>query len=338
MNVGLNIKNGVATGGLGAIDANNGRGTPGGHGGDIGIVCNQDKGTSKIVNSFLISNFDVSGGKGGKNYMEIAEDGSSGKAGFTTNVIKGKSTYENVYAIQKSEKPYEEAIEIPRVDFTNSYYEENSQKRKIGDGFISPLDATTLQSQEFVDTLIENSKAYNNGVLDIEGVSAKSWELPTPIGYPILKENPVVAPTQYKVTYDLSGGTGTVLPPEILVDADGTITKPEVKISKYGYVFTGNWLKEDGTIWNFDTETVTSDVVLYAQWQAENTNSNNNEESNNSNSNLENSNAQGAGEIGNQETSKNLPSTGNGSLLLIAGTSIISGLLIMGFLRKKKFR
>lgn len=67
------------------------------------------------------------------------------------------------------------------------------------------------------------------------------------------------------VTFDSQGGSA-VSP--IIVTLGEKATKPG-NPTKSGYTFDG-WYKESGctTAWNFDTDTVTGDITLYAKWTA----------------------------------------------------------------------
>ena len=67
----------------------------------------------------------------------------------------------------------------------------------------------------------------------------------------------------YSVTFDPQGGSAVDLQ---TVDHGGLATEPTAP-TKTGYAF-GGWYKESGctNIWDFATDTVTSDVTLYAKW------------------------------------------------------------------------
>ena len=72
--------------------------------------------------------------------------------------------------------------------------------------------------------------------------------------------------TRHTVTYDAQNGTE---PTEIQVIDGGKLIKPEDP-TREGYVFEG-WYQDETleTIWNFDTDTVTEDLTLYAKWSEE---------------------------------------------------------------------
>ena len=73
------------------------------------------------------------------------------------------------------------------------------------------------------------------------------------------------APT-YTITFDANGGT------EVADESDvpaGSIISEPTEPTKTGYTFNG-WYKEEAltNLWNFDTDTVTADITLYAKWTA----------------------------------------------------------------------
>ena len=74
------------------------------------------------------------------------------------------------------------------------------------------------------------------------------WLIPTPT---------------YTVTFDSQGGS--YVDPQT-VEHGGLAIEP-ADPTKTGYTFAG-WYKESGCInaWNFATDTVTSDITLYAKW------------------------------------------------------------------------
>jgi len=69
--------------------------------------------------------------------------------------------------------------------------------------------------------------------------------------------------TTYTVTFDSQGGSAVG---SQTVAHGGKVTEPTAP-TRTGYTF-GGWYKESGctTAWNFATDTVTSDVTLYAKW------------------------------------------------------------------------
>jgi uncharacterized repeat protein (TIGR02543 family) len=83
---------------------------------------------------------------------------------------------------------------------------------------------------------------------------------------------PPIAPpqtTQYTVTFNINGGSGTT-PEERTVNAGSDITLPgENGFSRSGHTFDGWNTEADGTGYNYSADafyTVTGDITLYANW------------------------------------------------------------------------
>ncbi|TCO75046.1 InlB B-repeat-containing protein, partial [Marinisporobacter balticus] len=78
-------------------------------------------------------------------------------------------------------------------------------------------------------------------------------------GYPTL-----IIPPTYTVAFDSKGGSAVSDITDVSEDA--TITEPTAP-TKSGYTFD-DWYKEESYTnkWNFGTDTVTSDIILYAKW------------------------------------------------------------------------
>jgi hypothetical protein len=105
----------------------------------------------------------------------------------------------------------------------------------------------------------------NKALLEILGVMLVFGTLAT--GCPTTDpEEP--SPTTYTVTFDVDGGS-TVQ--DQSVEEGKKVAKPQ-NPSKTGNTFA-NWYKAKDykTIWNFDTDVVVQDTILYAKWvQGEN--------------------------------------------------------------------
>ncbi len=73
--------------------------------------------------------------------------------------------------------------------------------------------------------------------------------------------------SQYNVTFDKNSGDTDAAPSAITADQGTTITTPAVAPTRDGYTF-GGWYKEAECVnaWNFDTDTVTANITLYAKW------------------------------------------------------------------------
>ena len=70
-------------------------------------------------------------------------------------------------------------------------------------------------------------------------------------------------PSQYIITFESNGGT--IVPAQSILENE-KIEQPETPV-KEGYLLEG-WFKEAEyeTIWDFEKDTVTSDITLYAKW------------------------------------------------------------------------
>jgi len=75
----------------------------------------------------------------------------------------------------------------------------------------------------------------------------------------------VVVPSTYTVTFNSQGGSAV----SSQVVEEGELAIEPTAPTKAGYTFT-SWYKEPGCInaWDFNIDTVISDVTLYAQWTA----------------------------------------------------------------------
>ena len=75
-----------------------------------------------------------------------------------------------------------------------------------------------------------------------------------------------IEPT-YTVTFD-ANGHGTAPVAQSGIAAGGKVTEPNPAPTAAGWTF-GGWYTDDGAwtdAWNFDTDTVTEDITLYAKW------------------------------------------------------------------------
>ena len=117
----------------------------------------------------------------------------------------------------------------------------------------------------------KSAKETNHGYIAIDKATATEGDTVTITvnpaeGYQLksLTATPV-APTEYTVTFDLNGITGTA-PTAQTIEKDGKVTKPADPTAQ-GYKFLG-WYKEAECTneWKFETDTVTKDTTLYAKW------------------------------------------------------------------------
>ncbi|BDR52280.1 hypothetical protein KIM372_01870 [Bombiscardovia nodaiensis] len=71
---------------------------------------------------------------------------------------------------------------------------------------------------------------------------------------------------QYTVKFDLNGGQGTI--PDQRLYSGSKVTRPVNPTSGQMYVYFDGWYtaSSGGRLWDFGTDTVTSDVTIYAHW------------------------------------------------------------------------
>ncbi len=80
------------------------------------------------------------------------------------------------------------------------------------------------------------------------------------------EDDPKPSKTQYTVTFETNGGSEV---PSQKVEEGGKAAKPETDPTKTDYVF-GGWCKDEGleTVYDFETETITSNTTIYASWSS----------------------------------------------------------------------
>ncbi len=74
---------------------------------------------------------------------------------------------------------------------------------------------------------------------------------------------------KFQVEFDVNGGDPTSKPANQYIPNDGTVTRP-TNPTRTGYDF-GGWYTDNtsySTQWDFDNNTVTQDITLYAKWTA----------------------------------------------------------------------
>ena len=118
------------------------------------------------------------------------------------------------------------------------------------------------------DTAVENMTLYANWIAEnsptIPGV-ALTPETPLP---ETASTGDSSAPGSFTVAFELNGGSGSA---DSQTVADGGLVSEPVGISKEGFTL-GGWYKEADfvTRWDFGTDTVVENMMLYANWIAEN--------------------------------------------------------------------
>lgn len=174
----------------------------------------------------------------------------SGTAGYISGWEKFNST------VEKEQSGHYLPIQIWLPDNLNSYGTvtitgAGDENPKVVSGFTASDHGVELVIR--LDDLTEKkfTVQYNNEpayTIDCSGITLKS-ETGETVGY--------------TVTFDTDGGS-TV--PEQEVEENQAVTKP-ADPTKDGYTF-GGWYteKECKTAWDFDKDTVTKDLTLYAKW------------------------------------------------------------------------
>ena len=144
---------------------------------------------------------------------------------------------------------------VASVDITSSAYRKmfESAATKAGKWSVTIPGFTGAQANNETHWYVGDGTATE---AYIEPASGKQFTVPA-------------VPTEYTVTFNLNGITGTA-PEAQKVAKDGKVTEPDDPTDTV-HTFAG-WYKtknEDGTLsdeWNFDNDTVTANMTLYAQW------------------------------------------------------------------------
>ncbi len=125
----------------------------------------------------------------------------------------------------------------------------------LGESSILQLGKGNWGSGEYYNGYIDDVTIYNRALTQEEVTAIFSGEVPGPD-----------EPTEYTVTFDPDGGTLTG-ETSITVEDGNKITKPEDP-TKDGYTFLGwSQTKNGAEYWDFENDTVTKDITLYACWQ-----------------------------------------------------------------------
>lgn len=148
---------------------------------------------------------------------------------------------------------------IPKGD--TAYKVEHYWQNTTGD---TEADYTLHETEEMTGTTGENTAAEGK---TYEGFQeAKAFEQTT-----IAADGSTVVKIYYdRMTHTVSfthDGNSDATQSQT-IRYGGKVTEPE-NPTKTGYVFDG-WKTDDGRIWNFDTDTVTGELSLTAQWKADN--------------------------------------------------------------------
>ena len=197
------------------------------------ISCNTgDVGGGVYVNS---GTFTMSGGS-------ISENTASNNGGGVyvnggTFELSGSGSTDSVYLTSGKSITVTDALAGPAQQVTNIELESPSDGTQVVTG--TPLQEDDISRFTLSSSVGQRVLTYENNAL----ILADAW----------------------KVTFDTTGGTpGTY---DVLVAKDTPVTEP-VAPTMIGYTFT-YWYKEEECInqWDFDTDTVTGDITLYAGWK-----------------------------------------------------------------------
>lgn len=154
------------------------------------------------------------------------------------------------------------------------------QKTVKSDG-TTVIDVYYTRNSYTVNWMVDGS-SYANGILKFgqaiekpvdpskTGYTFKGWDPEIPATMPA-QDQTFTAQFQYNVSYTVSfntNGAGAIA--DQTIDENGKVTKPTDPTKQY-FVF-GGWYSDEGltSAWNFDTDTVTADVTLYAKWTSVN--------------------------------------------------------------------
>ena len=170
-------------------------------------------------------------------------------SGVGTNYSPGSS-----YTVTGNSTLYARWITIPAGSFTVTFYSNGgssvtTQTVNAGGTAMRPANPT------------RNDYTFDNWYSD-SGLTTVYY-FSTPItGYVTLYAKWTL--NQYTVSFDSNGGS--TVSPITGVNHGSIITKP-ADPAKSGYIF-GGWFKEETLTnqWNFSTDTVTANTILYAQW------------------------------------------------------------------------
>ena len=132
------------------------------------------------------------------------------------------------------------------------------------------FDGVTITWVSANENIISNSGVVNRPVTQniqvllileviINGISDEKNFLLT-----VIATNPIVEDVYYTVTFNPFGGSAVT---SLSIKENGLINKPS-NPTKTGYIFEG-WFKDSNLSipWSFTSDTVTSNITLYAKWQ-----------------------------------------------------------------------
>jgi uncharacterized repeat protein (TIGR02543 family) len=131
--------------------------------------------------------------------------------------------------------------------------------------YVGGFDTQTVQALDKVDGSLEWSSPDYGGIiyaLSVDDTYVYVGGSTTQTVQALETDGSMVL---YTVTYDSNGGSA-VTPEEV---KDGNLATEPPDPTRDGYAFVG-WFTDDDTFlveWDFDTDTVTDDLTLYADWE-----------------------------------------------------------------------
>ncbi|MGI5084720.1 InlB B-repeat-containing protein [Treponema putidum] len=161
-----------------------------------------------------------------------------------------------------------EKITINDSSYTLLYNGNSDFQRPAGDSFIGSGEVEKLDSSS-PDVPLASEKWVLYFKTEVQVESANSQ---TSYTITLRDEGGVVSDSvlaelkkKFKVEFDVQGGTpapGT----QYILNGD-KVTKPSPDPERLGHIF-GGWYTDTlySTLWDFDTDTVTGDITLYAKW------------------------------------------------------------------------
>ncbi|MDR0301605.1 MAG: InlB B-repeat-containing protein, partial [Treponema sp.] len=138
-----------------------------------------------------------------------------------------------------------------------------------GGGSPAPVNQDLIRGAKVVEPLSMNREGYGFGGWYKDPGCTNQWSFPTDTigaGDTILTLYAKWAAAYYTVTFD--AGDGTPAPGNQIIQFGTKAARP-LSMSRTGYGF-GGWYTDPyfNTPWNFETDTVTTNMTLYAKWEA----------------------------------------------------------------------
>lgn len=183
----------------------------------------------------------------------------------TADDVKSSEVNVNIYYQPSSNFP----IKVISTGIINTYNVELDLSRNANLQYIDPAKFI-WRAMKYIDGSPEDVQIGSNNTLKVENFGVLSTWTSCSI-YAQYADPPFVDVSsetinisyQYKVEFDVDG----TIYGSAFVDRDGLITSPPTNPEKTEHIF-GGWYKEDTCVnpWDFSTDIVTADTILYAKW------------------------------------------------------------------------